>query len=33
MDALTPLQPEADGAMRARLPDPFGRRWIISTPG
>ena len=30
---ITPPEAQADGARRARLTDPFGHRWIISSPG
>lgn len=33
MEVITALERQQDGAMRARLRDPFGHRWIISEPG
>jgi PhnB protein len=30
---LTEPADQGDGARRARLRDPFGHRWIVSTPG
>lgn len=33
MEVVTPLEPQEDGARRARLRDPYGHRWILSTSG